>query len=88
MIPIAIAFGIIFGQLSDTQFFQIFILPLTFLMIFPQMVNLKMMTILQKPNMKLKFFSLFINFIFIPFLAFLLSKFFFQILRLMHWVLC
>lgn len=77
MIVVSIIFGIIFGSRVDAKFLQILIFPLTFLMIFPQMVNLKVSTVLTKPNTALKLTSLVLNFIFLPFFAFFLGKIFF-----------
>jgi len=77
MIPLVIVLGLIFGNIKDASFLQVLIFPLTFLMIFPQMVNLKISALLQKPNTKLKTTSLLINFIFLPFFALFLAKIFF-----------
>lgn len=82
MIPLFLVFGIVFGQFFDAKFLQTLIFPLTFLMIFPQMVNLKISTLLKKPNTKLKITSLILNFIFLPFFAFFLGKIFFPELPL------
>ena len=77
ILPFVIVLGLVFGSIKDANFLQVLISPLTFLMIFPQMVNLKVSALLQKPNTKLKATSLLINFIFIPFFALFLVKIFF-----------
>jgi len=76
-IPVAMIFGILFGNFFDTNFLGVFIFPLTFLMIFPQMVNLKTSTLFKKPNANLKVVSLILNFILLPIFAFVLGKIFF-----------
>lgn len=77
MLPIAILIGIVVGNFIDTKFLKSFILPLTFLMIYPQMVNLNLKKLVEKPNVKLKVASIILNFIIIPLIAFGLGKIFF-----------
>lgn len=77
MVLLSIFLGIAFGNFVDARFLQVLIFPLTFLMIFPQMVNLKVSTVLKKPNTRLKIVSIILNFIVLPFFAFFLVKIFF-----------
>lgn len=77
VIPITIVIGIIFGNYFETSFLKSAILPLTFLMIFPQMVNLNIRKLAEKPNTKLKVISLVINFVILPLVALILGKLFF-----------
>ncbi len=77
MLPIAIVIGIIAGNSINTSFLKSFILPFTFLMIYPQMVNLNLAKLFEKPNTKLKVASIVLNFIVIPLIAFGLGRIFF-----------
>lgn len=77
MIPVTIVIGIIFGSKLETSFLKYLILPLTFLMIYPQMLVLNLFKLFKKPNTKLKIVSVIFNFVIIPFLAFILGKIFF-----------
>lgn len=53
-------------------------MPLTFLMVYPMMVNLQIKKIFLKGDLKVQIVTQLINFIIIPFLAFGLGKIFFQ----------
>lgn len=77
MLPLAVIIAIIIGNNFEMSFLKSMILPLTFLMIYPQMLGLNLKKLVEKPNSKLKAMSLVLNFIVIPFIAFMLGKIFF-----------
>lgn len=70
--------GIIFGSFYDSSFLKILIMPLTFLMVYPMMVNLQIKKVFTKGDSKLQIVSQLINFGIIPFVAFALTKIFFK----------
>jgi len=76
-IPGFMLFGLFWGSFFSTEKLKITIFPLTFVMIFPQMININFKQIFTKCNLKLQAMSQLINFFFIPFFAFLLGKIFF-----------
>lgn len=77
-IPTFMALGILFGYFYDSSFLKILILPLTFFMVYPMMVNLQIKKVFSKGDSKLQIVTQLINFAIIPFLAFGLGKIFFQ----------
>ncbi len=77
VIPVVILFGIVFGYYFETDFLKKAILPITFVMIYPQMVNLNINKLVERANFKLKLVSLILNFLLLPALAFGLGKVFF-----------
>ncbi|WFD10897.1 arsenic resistance protein [Tepidibacter hydrothermalis] len=74
----SMVFGLIFGYFFDSKSLNVLITPLTFLMVFPMMVNLNYKELLNKGNGKLIVTSQGINFILIPFIAFLIGSLFFK----------
>ena len=77
-IPFFMIFGIVFGANFNTEFLKSFILPLTFLMVYPMMVNLQIKKLFLKGNSKVQIVTQIINFAIIPFIAFGLGKIFFS----------
>ena len=77
-IPIFMILGIIFGYFSNPSFLKILIMPLTFLMVYPMMVNLQVKKVFSKEISKVQIVTQLINFAIIPFLAFGIGKIFFQ----------
>lgn len=78
LIFIAIILGLANGYVNQVGFYKNFLTPVVFLMIYPMMINLKITDVLAgfsapKPLL----LSLAVNFLISPFLAYLLSKFFF-----------
>ncbi len=53
-IPVAIISGLVMGYLFDVSFFQVLILPLTILMIYPLMVNLQVKKVFSGGDVKMK----------------------------------
>jgi arsenite transporter len=70
--------GIIFGYFNDPSFLKILIMPLTFLMVYPMMVNLQIKRVFSKGDTKVQLVTQLINFAVIPFVAFGIGKIFFQ----------
>ena len=76
-IPLFMILGIIFGYKYDPSFLKALIIPLTFLMVYPMMVNLQIKKVFSRGDMKVQVATQFINFAIIPFLAFGLGRIFF-----------
>ena len=77
-IPISMILGIVFGYFYNPSFLKALIMPLTFLMVYPMMVNLQLKKVFSKGDAKVQIVAQLINFAIIPFLAFGLGKIFFQ----------
>ncbi|MDM8531006.1 bile acid:sodium symporter [Anaerolineales bacterium HSG25] len=69
--------GIITGYFFDMSFIKVTIVPLTFLMVYPMMVNLQIEKVLSLEGMKCQVVTQIINFGVIPFIAFGLGNYFF-----------
>lgn len=76
-IPAFMVFGILFGYFSDSSFLKSLILPLTFLMVYPMMVNLQLKKVFSLGDTRVQIFTQIINFGIIPFVAFGIGKLFF-----------
>lgn len=77
-IPSFMLLGIFFGSNLNPEKLKASIFPLTFIMIFPQMVNLNLRKIFETWDLKLQLVTQGINFIIIPLIAFSIGKFFFS----------
>jgi ACR3 family arsenite efflux pump ArsB len=77
-IPVAMLLGLLFGSVTNPVFLKSLILPLTFLMVYPMMVNLQIKKVLSGGDYKLQTVTLLINFGFIPFIAFGIGRVFFS----------
>jgi ACR3 family arsenite efflux pump ArsB len=69
--------GLLFGSLINPVFLKSLILPLTFLMVYPMMVNLQIKKVLSGGDYKLQIVTLLINFGIVPFIAFGIGRIFF-----------
>jgi ACR3 family arsenite efflux pump ArsB len=69
--------GFIFGVSCDSSFLKNLILPFTFLMVYPMMVNLKIKKVLEGGDTKAQVLAQTINFAIIPFIAYTLGRIFF-----------
>ncbi len=76
-IPIVMIAGIVSGYLFDLSFLKATVMPLTFLMVYPMMVNLQIEAIFSPKGIKPQLVAQFLNFVVIPFIAFFLAKYFF-----------
>jgi arsenite transporter len=76
-IPISMAFGLLFGYLFDASPLKSFIIPVTFIMVYPMMVTLNVKGMFKGGDYKLQLTTQIINFILIPIVAYFTGKFFF-----------
>ncbi len=76
-IPLFMILGLIFGLYFEASPLKTTILPLTFLMVYPMMVNLNFKQVLSKGDAKLQIVTQLINFLILPFLGLFIGKFFF-----------
>ena len=77
-ILVSMILGIVLGHYFDLSFLSQTILPLTFLLVYPMMVTLKLETIFEKWNFKLQIVTQIINFIVFPLIAYGLGLLFFN----------
>ncbi|WP_299981239.1 universal stress protein [Desulfobacula sp.] len=75
-IPISMMFGLIYGYLFNAAPLKQFIIPVTFIMVYPMMVTLNVKTIFKGHDFKLQLVTQIINFIFVPLLVFSIGKIF------------
>jgi len=76
-IPIMMILGLIVGNYFNMSFLKLTVFPLTFLMVYPMMVNLQFEKLVSVDGMKTQITAQLINFGIIPFVAFGLGKLFF-----------
>ena len=76
-IPVMLVLGFAYGLLAPTAWLKNLIVPLTFLMVYPMMVSLKLAKVLEGGDTKAQVLSQLINFGIIPFIAFGLGRLFF-----------
>lgn len=76
-IPLMMILGIISGYFFDMNFVKAYVMPLTFLMVYPMMVNLQIEKVFSLEGMKCQITAQLINFAIIPFIAFALGNYFF-----------
>ena len=76
-IPISMAFGLAFGYFFDAGPLKPFIIPVTFVMVYPMMVTLNVKTIFKGKDARLQIVTQLINFVLIPILAFYTGRVFF-----------
>ena len=76
-IPICMVAGIVIGAVIDPAPFKALIIPLTFLMVYPMMINLQVQTVLSGNDYPVQVLTQVINFGLIPFFAFAMGKIFF-----------
>jgi len=76
-VPIFMVSGLIFGALVDSSSLKSLIIPLTFLMVYPMMINLQVQQVLSGGDYKVQFVAQLINFGVVPFFAFFMGKVFF-----------
>jgi len=75
-IPVSMVFGLIYGYLFNAAPLKQFIIPVTFIMVYPMMVTLNVKTIFKGHDFKLQMVTQIINFIFIPLIVFFIGKIF------------
>ncbi|MGI6657185.1 MAG: arsenic resistance protein [Desulfobulbus sp.] len=77
-IPAMMIAGFIFGLLVDPQFLKALIIPFTFLMVYPMMVNLNIRKVFDGGDGKAQLLTQAINFGIVPFVAYALGLIFFK----------
>lgn len=77
-IIIAMTLGLIVGGNFDVSWMKQTILPLTFVLVYPMMVTLKLTNVLEKTNPKLQVITQIINFIIYPVITYILGVLFFK----------
>ncbi len=78
MIPVMMVLGFLFGMQSDTAFLKATIVPLTFLMVYPMMVNLQLRKVFDHGGLKVQVITQVINFAVVPFVTFGIAMLFFS----------
>ncbi len=76
-IPVVMVLGFGFGLLGSVAWLKSLIVPLTFLMVYPMMISLKLAKVLEGGDAKAQWLAQGINFAIIPFVAFGLGRMFF-----------
>jgi len=77
-IIIGMIVGIVIGGLTDTSMLRGGVTLLSFLMVYPMMVTLNYKSLFEKGNNKLQIVTQLINFVYLPFLAFIFGIIFFS----------
>ncbi|MBF2080295.1 MAG: arsenic resistance protein [Synechococcales cyanobacterium T60_A2020_003] len=76
-VPSFMIAGIIVGALTDPSPLKSLIVPLTFLMVYPMMINLQIQKVLSGGDTKVQLVTQLINFAVVPFFAFAMGRVFF-----------
>ena len=76
-VPAAMVLGIGLGVLIDPAPLKALIIPLTFLMVYPMMINLQLQEVLSGGDLKVQLVTQLINFAVVPFFAFAMGQVFF-----------
>lgn len=77
-IPLMMAAGFVYGLFFQAEALKNLIVPLTFLMVYPMMVTLKIKKVLEGGDMKAQVATQIINFAIVPFAAYGLGMLFFK----------
>jgi arsenite transporter len=76
-IPASMVAGIVIGNLINPAPLKAWIIPLTFLMVYPMMINLQVQKVLTGRDYKLQLITQLINFAIVPFFAYGMGRLFF-----------
>ncbi|ESA38183.1 bile acid:sodium symporter [Leptolyngbya sp. Heron Island J] len=76
-VPVFMIAGLIFGAVANPTPLTALIIPLTFLMVYPMMINLQIQKVLSGGDYKVQLLTQLINFAVIPFFAFGMGRLFF-----------
>ncbi|MDY0360755.1 MAG: bile acid:sodium symporter [Desulforegulaceae bacterium] len=76
-IPFMMLCGFVFGWYFDSFFLKSLIMPLTVMMVYPMMINLKISKVFEKGDTKAQLLAVAINFLILPFGAFAAGLVFF-----------
>lgn len=77
-IPIAMTLGLIYGYVFETKGLKQFIIPATFLMVYPMMVTLNVKKLFSKGGVRLLTITQIFNFLIIPVIGYLIGLLFFK----------
>ncbi|MEA5448024.1 bile acid:sodium symporter [Leptolyngbya sp. CCNP1308] len=76
-IPASMILGIVVGYITNPAPLKALIIPLTFLMVYPMMINLQIQKVFSGQDYKLQLVTQLINFAVVPFFAFGIGQLFF-----------
>lgn len=76
-IPFTMVLGLVYGYISEVDYLKRLIIPLTFLMVLPMMINLPIRKIFSGGDSKVQVVTQLINFAVTPFVAFYIGSVFF-----------
>lgn len=77
-IPVMMFAGFVFGAIFNAAFLKAYIIPFTFLMVYPMMVTLNIQKVFEGGDLKAQVITQVINFAFVPFLAWGMGLIFFR----------
>lgn len=77
-IPASMALGMIYGYLFDASPLKTFIIPTTFVMVYPMMVTLNLPSMFKGKDIKLQITTQIVNFTLMPVIALAVGKLFFS----------
>jgi ACR3 family arsenite efflux pump ArsB/nucleotide-binding universal stress UspA family protein len=77
-IPISMGVGLLFGAVFDAAPLKLFIIPVTFIMVYPMMATLNVKSVFKGRDVRLQLTTQVINFILIPLLAYFTGWLFFS----------
>ena len=77
-IPLSMLIGLGFGYYVQSGFLKFFILPLTFLMVYPMMVAMNMKELFKKSGARVQWVAILMNFILVPSLGYAMGSLFFS----------
>ena len=78
VIPLMMVAGFVFGVSADAGFLKTLIIPLTFLMVYPMMVNLQLRKVFEGGDLKVQIAAQSVNFLVIPLIAYGIAMTFFS----------
>lgn len=76
-IPLSMACGLLYGYLFNASSLKQFIIPVTFIMVYPMMATLNVKSVFKGHDYKLQIVTQLINFLLIPIAAYYVGKLFF-----------
>lgn len=77
-IPISMLLGFVFGLFGPQEYLPGFIIPMTFVMVYPMMTTLRLKNILKQDDLKTQLITLIVNFAIVPFVALGIGTWFFS----------
>jgi len=77
VVPVAMVCGVLWGALFPSTWLGILVIPLTVLMVFPMLVDLRLPLLLRTGALRVQLVAQAINFLLIPFVALWIGRWFF-----------